>query len=85
MRILAELQVRQTLAEADIMKNRKLKYRVGDPFINIHELVAWLQAGKWVYWHGKPKHPTIISNQSLSTLMNIGSHLYRAIENKEQK
>lgn len=66
---------------------KEKKFKPGKPFSNVHELIIWLNDGNWVFWHGKPKHPSVIANQQLQILIKLTSGpstLYRAIENKGQ-
>ena len=63
----------------------KRKFRPGGPFEDIHQVINWIQRGGWIYWGGVPKHPSIIQNMSLTTLLNsVGrSGLRPALRNGE--
>lgn len=47
------------------------KFRPGDGFTGIGELVFWLNIGGWVYWRGRPKHPSVLESQTLRTLRTL--------------
>ena len=58
---------------------RQRKYKSGEPFATVGELTAWVQAGGWVMWKGRPKHPTIIRHQTLDTLLCCLSQFRQAV------
>lgn len=57
------------------------KYIPGDGFEDILDLSSWLGSGGWVYWYGKPKHPSFMINQQLRTLWLALPALKKAILN----
>lgn len=44
------------------------KYRPGPCIENLHELLRAIEQGRWIYYAGSVKHPSVISNMSLATL-----------------
>jgi hypothetical protein len=65
------------LLAAPPTKRGKRKYRKGEQIKSIIDLIMRLGAGDWVYLHGQPKHPSILMNMSLNTL--IGFCRYGAV------
>lgn len=67
------------------------KYIPGDTIKTLAEYEEWVFQKGWIYWHGKPKHPSIIDNQQHSTLRRliVNKRLMKAFLNpnykKEQK
>ena len=49
----------------------KRKFRKGEPIKSIIDLIMRLGDGDWVYLHGQPKHPSILMNMSLTTLIGF--------------
>lgn len=67
---LHHLRLYAQAADAD-WADAKGKFRPGDAFTGIGELVFWLKIGGWVYWRGRPKHPDILESQTLRTLRGL--------------
>jgi hypothetical protein len=63
---------------------RPHKYIPGEPFSTLGELRAWLESGGWVYWHGRPKHPSIIISLQFRCILSGLRHgiFYRAMPNE---
>jgi len=63
------------------------KYIPSDVIKNITEFDSWTYSGGWVYWHGKPKHPSILISQQYRTLIGLIKHnmLRKAILNPKRK
>ena len=47
---------------------KKRKFVKGDGFKNTAEFVVWIEEGKWCYWGDVPKHPSVVSNFSFTTI-----------------
>ncbi len=47
---------------------RKRKFVKGGAFKNTAEAATWIENGKWCYWGSVPKHPSVVSNFSLTTI-----------------
>ena len=64
---------------------RPRKFRKGEMFKSVVDLLEWLDGGGWVYQGTKPQHPSVISNMSLHTLRGscAAGRLARAIRNPE--
>lgn len=64
----------------------KRKYRKGDPFQNVEELVRWINSGNWLYWRDVPKHFSIIQNMSFGMVIRAAGNgtILPAILNKEE-
>jgi len=45
------------------------KFLKGPEFRNPLEAVDWIIRGKWCYWCDTPKHPSVVQNFSLTTIM----------------
>lgn len=60
------------------------KYKKGIEYDNIQELSNDLMSGKYVYWIDRPKHPSILQNMSLRTLLMAlkSGMIYKAELNK---
>ena len=64
---------------------RPNKYLPGNKKTCIHELIALLRLGCWVYWHGRPKHPSFLLSMQLNALIGIaGKGLLRLAVPNEQ-
>jgi len=50
---------------------RKLKFKPGEAIRTINDFDEWTDNGGWIYWFGKPKHPSILANQQYAALRNF--------------
>jgi len=50
---------------------RKKKYMPGDYIVNHLEFYLWTTHGGWVYWKGRPKHPTFIWSMPYRTVAGL--------------
>lgn len=65
---------------------RKRKFRPGPVIPHVVVLVAALDTDTWIYWKGRPKHPTFLANlpyQVLRTAVRRG-RLRIAVPNDEE-
>jgi len=51
--------------------SRKLKFKPGKAIRTINEFDKWTDNGGWIYWFGRPKHPSILANQQHNALRNF--------------
>jgi hypothetical protein len=49
-------------------KTRPHKYKPGPRARDILELIAWIQADRWIYLSDRPKSPRVLANMSVATL-----------------
>lgn len=75
---------RKLLRQEKPASNRKsrARYRKGDCFSTLTELVEWIVAGNWTYWtpHAtRPLHCGWMLSQRLETLKHLVPHARRAI------
>jgi len=63
------------------------KYIPGRIIRTIRDFELWSRRGGWIYWHGKPKHPSFLINQQYRTLIGLINlkMLRRAILNPKRK
>jgi CRISPR/Cas system CMR-associated protein Cmr5 small subunit len=47
------------------------KYKIGLPYTDIKSLIQDLIDGKYVYYCNRPKHPSIIKNMTLQTILSF--------------
>ena len=47
---------------------RKTKYVKGEPICDLDQFVSILDAGQWVYWCDRPKHPGFLASMRLRVL-----------------
>ena len=61
------------------------KYHPGEPFEDMNALFAWLSANRWVMLRKVPKHPSIIRNMCISTVMGFMARgsITRAVRTNE--
>ena len=62
--------------------SKRRKFMKGGRFKDTAVAVVWIDGGKWCYWGNVPKHPSVVSNFSLTTIrgaVRIG-HLRPAIK-----
>ena len=52
------------------MKKRK-KFKMGPVISSLIDFQKWTDNGGWIYWHGKPKHPTILQNQQYRVILGL--------------
>jgi hypothetical protein len=67
--------------------SRKRKFRPGDAIKDLHELVARCQRGEWIYWYQRPKHPSLLLHQQITTAIGLIRRgvLRVAIKNEEDE
>jgi len=53
----------------------KRKFRRGKQLTTLTDVIEAINKGEWIYWKDTPKHPRILGNMSLVTLL-------RAVENR---
>lgn len=63
------------------------KYIPGRIIRTIRDFEFWSRCGGWIYWYGRPKHPSVLIHQQYKTLIGLINHkmLRRAILNPERK
>lgn len=47
------------------------KFQPGNTIRDIYELIALLRIGCWVYWWGRPKHPSFLLSMQLNALIGL--------------
>jgi hypothetical protein len=47
---------------------RKPKFRPGAEPLSLLDVIGAVQDGRWLYWCGRPKHPSVIANMKVSTV-----------------
>jgi len=47
------------------------KYIPGDTIHTMQGFEEWVSAKGWIYWHGRPKHPSILACQQWATIKRI--------------
>ena len=52
------------------MKKERM-YKRGQRINLVAEVIHCVQTGRWIMLRGKPKHPEIIGNMSLSTIRDL--------------
>lgn len=61
----------------------KAKYRQGDGFTNIYELIAWIEGGNNTYWNtatsARPINASVMQAQQLNTLKRLVKTARRAV------
>lgn len=47
------------------------KYIPGDIIKTMSAFDKWAESGGWIYWHERPKHPTILDSQMHRVLRGL--------------
>jgi hypothetical protein len=65
---------------------KKKKFKKGEKIRTIGALVFYINAGRWIYLRGVPKHPSIVVSMTLRTVQKfLKDGLFLAEENTEEK
>lgn len=61
------------------------KYGKGGQIKTLEEFSEWIAEGKWIFWHDRPKHPSILANQQYRVIIELieTGALHRAIEKEK--
>lgn len=64
---------------------RQAKFSPGHEIKDIYELISLLKLGCWIYWQGRPKHPSFLLSMQLNALIfRVGQRSFRlAIPNRQ--
>jgi hypothetical protein len=60
------------------------KYKPGPRITTMQQFEECAEKGRWVFWHGRVKHPVILENQQYRVLRELikGGHLHEAVLNQ---